>query len=560
MAQSPKNDVFGSFFGRSIEYLISLDDSEYGQLESPWSLHWDDLLEKAKIEIPQQTLAHDDVVKGTYYHWRKTLFCLDWEDYGFVNHGAFGGTLRIAREFAWRVQERQDAQPLRFMDRELLPMLADVLRRLTKKYSCGPEQITMSENATTLLSAAIHSLVVRQSCFAGQKEPTAVVMLDCAYGSVKKMVKQAVTEATDGGREVKLFVVKTTQWTQTRRDFVANPGLPCVEDAMVRSLEATIDQINREGHKKMILVVDHITSVQGMRLPIFQMIRLVRQRFDQKDAIVLVDGAHGPGSTALSFSTSQDLEVKDPRWTPKEWSPIEKVSQSESTFMDASDADIYIGNFHKWVCTPKGAAFMYVRDQLKFQIRPQVISHGYDMGLASAFLWAGTRDYGPLLTLPLVLDFWRMFESRMGIRLPVFLQECCYKESQALANTWGTDILLHPGESDQRERAWSAMNCVRLPTRLPGHSSANVAGQEVLLKPDTVEADAQELLYSHGVECAVKTIEGKLFVRVSFYIYNVRKDYEKLADVVISLLGGKRKDTYVYGTLPSEDLRDTDIA
>lgn len=53
------------------------------------------------------------------------------------------------------------------------------------------------------------------------------------------------------------------------------------------------------------------------------------------------------------------------------------------------DADFYVSNAHKWFCSPKGAAFLYVRRDLKPSIHPLVISHGYGSGFNSEFIWAG---------------------------------------------------------------------------------------------------------------------------------------------------------------------------
>lgn len=52
-------------------------------------------------------------------------------------------------------------------------------------------------------------------------------------------------------------------------------------------------------------------------------------------------------------------------------------------------ADFYVSNAHKWFCSPKGAAFLYVRKELQSSIHPLLISHGYGFGFNSEFMWAG---------------------------------------------------------------------------------------------------------------------------------------------------------------------------
>jgi isopenicillin-N epimerase len=92
-------------------------------------------------------------------------------------------------------------------------------------------------------------------------------------------------------------------------------------------------------------------------------------------ALSIVDGAHAPGQISL------DLE--------------------------AIGADVYAGNCHKWLCAPKGSAFLYARPEAQTLIDPPVISWDFAEGAAFHELnrWQGTRDPAALLAVPAAIEF-----------------------------------------------------------------------------------------------------------------------------------------------------------
>jgi selenocysteine lyase/cysteine desulfurase len=62
---------------------------------------------------------------------------------------------------------------------------------------------------------------------------------------------------------------------------------------------------------------------------------------------VLVDGAHAVGAIPLEIASI--------------------------------GAHYYTSNLHKWLCTPKGAAFLWVDRSQHETVRPLVTSHGYGL-------------------------------------------------------------------------------------------------------------------------------------------------------------------------------------
>jgi isopenicillin-N epimerase len=119
-----------------------------------------------------------------------------------------------------------------------------------------------------------------------------------------------------------------------------------------------------------LAVIDHVTSPTALVFPIEDIVAAL-----EPEVPVLVDGAHGPGQVPVA--------------------------------VDDLGASWYTGNLHKWVCAPKGSAFLYARADRIEMTMPAVISHGYNAEVESAedryhelFDWLGTDDFSAWAVVP----------------------------------------------------------------------------------------------------------------------------------------------------------------
>ncbi len=170
-------------------------------------------------------------------------------------------------------------------------------------------------------------------------------------------------------------VIEACRRSGARPVLVPTPFPGSNEDAVVGRWLGAVTQRTR------LAMLDHITSPTALVMPVERLVGPMREM----GVVVLVDGAHAPGQLPLN--------------------------------LDLIGADFYTGNCHKWLCAPKGAAFLHVRGEHQGAIRPPVISHGANSSRRDRsrfhleFDWPGTWDPTAILSIPTALAFLKSLMS-----------------------------------------------------------------------------------------------------------------------------------------------------
>lgn len=221
------------------------------------------------------------------------------------------------------------------------------------------------------------------------------------------------------------------------------------------------------------LVISHITSPTSLIFPV----QRVCQRARAEGVLTIIDGAHAPGQLLVDLS--------------------------------AIDADMYSGNFHKWLCAPKGSGFLHVRPERQAAIDPLVISHGvYDgSGFVERNEWHGTRDIAAFLAAPSAIDYQREHNWR-AIRV-----ECHRLALQAQTRLCG-QRQLRPFSENQ----FAQMVTVPLP-------------------PCDVDMLRKRLYDDYRIEAPVGKFADQCNIRISVQAYNTAAEIDLLIDALEDLLG-----------------------
>lgn len=375
----------------------------------------------------------------------------------FLNHGSFGLAPRELLEWRYRCLAEIEQDPVAFLVDALPEKLQTARSALASLIGAQQDQVVFVPSTTYGLNQLLQRL---ETLFETLLPGSEVLLCDHGYNATHNLVR---------------FVAQQRGWLLR---FVSL-SLPLDDPADVVEAFAAAWSPNTR-----LLVIDHITSPTALIMPLAPLIGLARAR----GARVIVDGAHGPGSVPLN--------------------------------MDDLQPDAYVGNLHKWLCCPRGAAFIWLRHPCQLTMRPLVISHGANAPLGESQSrfhlehdWIGTADPTPWLALPEVLQ---LFAAGVKDRFDQLMHR-----HQTLVQA-GQMLLLQA----LRQRRLVPAICQAAMAALPLPSQQRLNGQAL-----------QAALLKRGFQVPVIPLQphncrAPQFLRISCFAYNTLSDYQNLAEVL----------------------------
>lgn len=390
----------------------------------------------------------------------------------FLNHGSFGGCPKQVLEAQTEFRARMEAEPVRFFVEQLQSLMDETRDAVAGFVDCDWDSLAFLPNATTGVAVALEN--------SGLRPGDEILVNDHEYPACLNNVRRIASRT--GAKVVKV----TLPWP-----LPASDPRQSIVDAILAGISP----------KTKVALVSHVTSPSALVLPIEQLL----PAFKQRGILTIVDGAHAPGM-------------------------IEGLS------IRRLDPDFYTANCHKWVCSPKGSAFLYVRKGLRDGVRPLVLSNNAESPkpnrsqFLTEFDYIGTSDYSAILSIPAAIRAMEGFLPGGFSALMRRNRELALRARSLINESFGNSALVP-------EDMVGSIAAMLLPARPDGAPPST--------RPPTSRYGdplQERLIDTWRIQVPVWGVPGtpQRLLRISAQLYNSLEQYEYLLEALKHELGAER--------------------
>ncbi|EJD06673.1 PLP-dependent transferase [Fomitiporia mediterranea MF3/22] len=384
-----------------------------------------------------------------------------------LNHGSYGSLPLPVLRACEEISRKAEANPDRFYRSTYVPLLNTVRAKVAELIGADTDDCVVVFNATHGVNTVLRNLI-------WQKEDI-IVKTSVTYPSVARTI-QYITDVPPHPKYVPFQL-----------------NFPTTPSAIIDGFRAHLKSIPRQPDRKIVAVIDSISSTPGVLLPWKELVKICRE----EGVLSVVDAAHSIG---------QELDIN----------------------LRETDPDFWISNCHKWLYAKRACAVLYVAKRNQDLIRTTLpttsnyVSPTDPPGgpkppnYPDQFMWAGTIDWAPYLSVSHALEFrqWVGGEHKIND----YCHNLALSGGRRLAEILGTRVMDENGEFTAN------MVNVQLPLNADGS--------------DKVMSNIMRRLDGKNVNGKPYYHNGKWWVRCSAQIFNEVGDFEVLGEALLEICRG----------------------
>jgi isopenicillin-N epimerase len=230
--------------------------------------------------------------------------------------------------------------------------------------------------------------------------------------------------------------------------------------------------------KTKVVFINHYSSSTALIFPVKEII----EKAKSLGLTTILDGAHVPGHIPLNISEL--------------------------------DPDYYTGTLHKWMLTPKGSSFLYVKKELQNSLDPLVVSWGYESVQPgeSQFLdyheYQGTRDFSTFLVTEKAIEYlkkidWKVRSSNC--------KQMVYDNYEKFCHLLNTKPICPISEEFLGQMA------------------------SIPIKTNNIALLKQTLYEKYKIQIPVMPLNDKVYLRYSIHFYNSQEDLDLLYKAILDI-------------------------
>lgn len=403
----------------------------------------------------------------------------------YLNHGSFGACPIPVLEAQSRYRERMEAEAVRYFVVDFDGLIDKARADLAAFVNSPPSDLAFVTNATVGVGTVLENEAQLGRLKAGDEVISSAHEYPACSNNLRRIC----------GRVGATIAMAEIPFPLTS------------EDQIVEAILAKVTPRTR------LALVSHVTSPSGLVMPIERIVRELKARGVE----TLVDGAHAPGFT--------DVDLK--RIAPA----------------------YYTANCHKWICSPKGSAFLYVRPDLQEGFRPVILSNFAEKPKKgrSQFLtesdYIGTADHSAYLSISDALAFMgTLLTKGSSSPTPPEIKDgyAALRRHNRELVMWGRDLICRTlgVEKPAPDSMIGNLTAIFLPKHDPERHA------RLMARPSSYHDALQDAIVDkYRIQVPIWSVAGKpeRLIRLSAQVYNSKAQYEYLAGALRTELEIERR-------------------